>query len=72
MNPHRHFRWVIKSRVEGIDLQEWKDLKGTRGPTFHTESVDYMKQVPEEVVEMGTMVTFKRVIDRYMNSKGLE
>ena len=29
-------------------------------------------EMPEEVVEGGTMTTFKRHLDRYMDGKGLE
>ena len=43
-----------------------------RGNFFTQRVVRVWDELPEEVVEAGTITTFKRHLDRYMDGKGLE
>lgn len=46
------------------------DQRGNRFP--HRRAMHIWNELPEEVVEVGTIITFKRHLDRYTDRKGLE
>ena len=43
-----------------------------RGNLFTQRVVCIWNELPKEVVEVGTIPTFERHLDRYMDRKGLE
>lgn len=46
--------------------------RNSRGNVFTKMVVDMWKKLPKEVVEAGTIATFKRHLDTYVDRKSLE
>lgn len=40
--------------------------------SFHTRVAGIWNELPEEVVESGTVKTFERLLNRYLNEHGIK
>ena len=59
--------WGHRLKVRGGKLK-----RDVRGKFFTQRVVNAWNALPEEVVEADSITTFKRHLDRYMNSQGIE
>jgi len=60
------------TRVHRFKVRGGKCKGDVRGKFFTQRVVAVWKALPEEVVEAGTLATFKRHLDGYMNREGIE
>ncbi|MBB6707133.1 reverse transcriptase family protein [Proteus mirabilis] len=74
INRQSLFPGVGESRTRGhrFRVRGERYKRDLRGNFFTQRVVRVWNELPEEVVEAGTIATFKRHLDGYMNRKGLE
>ena len=63
---------VSITRGHRFKMRRGKFKGDVRGKFFMQRMVGAWNALPEEVVETGTLATFKRHLDGYMNSEGIE
>ena len=62
----------MKTRGHRFKMRGKRFKKAVKGNFFTQKVVRIWNLLPEKVVEAGTIATFKKHLDKYMDGKGLE